>query len=119
MLKPGPLTDPERLEMQQHTRLGGRIVGTVPHLKGLAQEIISCHHERWDGSGYPDGLAGDAIPLAARVFAIADGFDAMTHDRPYRAARTREEAVAEIRAQAGRQFDPEPTRVFVELMGAD
>ena len=81
----------------------------------LAQEIALSHHERWDGSGYLAGLARDEIPLAGRITAIADVFDALTHERPYKRAFTVPDAVAEIRRQAGRQFDPELVDAFLEL----
>jgi cyclic di-GMP phosphodiesterase len=114
LLKPGPLNDDERLTMHEHPRLGERIIAGVRHLDGTAREIVICHHERWDGSGYPLGLAGEGIPLGARIFAIADAFDAMTNVRPYRPARSRQEAFAEIMAEAGRQFDPDLAPSFAE-----
>jgi HD-GYP domain-containing protein (c-di-GMP phosphodiesterase class II) len=113
LLKPGHLTAAERRTMQEHTRLGGQIVSSVPQLDGLAREIVASHHERWDGKGYPLGLGGEGIPVAARIFAVADAFDAMTHDRPYRGALSVEDAVSEIRTQAGHQFDPEVADVFL------
>jgi HD-GYP domain-containing protein (c-di-GMP phosphodiesterase class II) len=80
-----------------------------------AIEVIRCHHERWDGKGYPDGLAGEAIPLASRVFSVCDSFDAMTSDRPYRRALPFERAVEEIERCAGTQFDAEVVRSFVAM----
>jgi HD-GYP domain-containing protein (c-di-GMP phosphodiesterase class II) len=82
---------------------------------GEAVEIVRCHHERFDGEGYPSGLRGEDIPLAARIFSIVDSFDAMTSDRPYRSALSLDEAVAEIRAGAGTQFDPRCVEAFEEL----
>jgi HD-GYP domain-containing protein (c-di-GMP phosphodiesterase class II) len=84
----------------------------VPLLTGSGIRVVRSHHERWDGTGYPDRLVGDAIPLGARVFAVADTLDAMTSDRPYRQALSWERAVAEINAQAGHQFDPEVVEAF-------
>jgi putative two-component system response regulator len=84
-------------------------------LMGEAVEIVQSHHERFDGGGYPRGLKGERIPLAARIFAIADSFDAMTSDRPYRSALPTEEAVAEIRAGSGTQFDPQCVEAFEAL----
>jgi ribonuclease P protein subunit RPR2 len=116
VLKPGPL-DPDELElMRRHVDLGEKIVARIPYLGGLARQVIAAHHERWDGKGYPRGLAGEDIPLPARIFAVVDSFDAMTNDRPYRQALPVEEAVAEIRSGAGTQFDPEVVRAFVSLV---
>jgi len=81
-----------------------------------AVEIVRCHHERWDGLGYPDGLAGEDIPLAARVFAVADSFDAMTSDRPYRNALSFEQAIDEVTAGTGTQFDPVVVEAFRALV---
>jgi HD-GYP domain-containing protein (c-di-GMP phosphodiesterase class II) len=86
---------------------------------GEAVEIVRSHHERYDGGGYPRGLEGEEIPLAARIFAIADSFDAMTSDRPYRSALSMDEAVAEIRAGSGTQFDPMCVEAFEGLTAAD
>ncbi|MEX1357072.1 MAG: HD-GYP domain-containing protein [Gaiellaceae bacterium] len=116
LLKPGPLTDEERAVIRTHPDLGERIVTRVPSLGALARDVIACHHERWDGSGYPAGLAGEEIPLPARMFAFADSWDAMTNDRPYRAALTFEAAAREIEAGRGGQFDPELVDPFLELV---
>ena len=104
LLKSGRLTRDEFVAMQTHSRHGERIVA----LHGLHAEaaIIRHHHERWDGRGYPDGLAGADIPLASRVIAVADAFDAMTEDRPYRAAGGIADALVELYRNAGTQFDP-------------
>jgi putative nucleotidyltransferase with HDIG domain len=103
--KPGPLTPDEWVEMRRHPDVGCQLVRDVPFLSRAA-EIIRSHHERFDGTGYPLGLKGDGIPLGARIFSVVDAYDAMTSDRPYRLALSREEALAEIRRQAGTQFDP-------------
>jgi HD-GYP domain-containing protein (c-di-GMP phosphodiesterase class II) len=87
-------------------------------LKG-AVDVVRCHHERWDGTGYPTGLRHEEIPLAARVFSIADSFDAMTNDRPYRAAMQVEEAIDEIALGACTQFDPDIVQIFLDLVDAE
>lgn len=103
--KPGPLDDQEWGEMRKHPLLGFRMVSHIEFLKGAAQ-VILCHHEQWDGRGYPRGLEGEAIPLIARVFAVADAIDAITSDRPYRKARGFDAALGEIERMSGDQFDP-------------
>jgi HD-GYP domain-containing protein (c-di-GMP phosphodiesterase class II) len=115
LLKPGPLTDDERAVIRTHPGLGERIVSRITSLGGHARDVIACHHERWDGAGYPAGLAGEEIPLSARIFALADSWDAMTNDRPYRAALSFETAAQEIEAGRGGQFDPELVDPFLEL----
>jgi diguanylate cyclase (GGDEF)-like protein len=110
--KRGPLTPGERSVLETHTLLGEQMLGGVPLLAGGGIRVVRSHHERWDGGGYPDRLAGRKIPLGARVFAIADTLDAMTSDRPYRAALSWDEAVAEIASQSARQFDPEVVEAF-------
>ncbi|MGH2681239.1 MAG: HD-GYP domain-containing protein [Actinomycetota bacterium] len=114
LCKEGPLTDLEWLVMRSHPNQGARIVEPIPFM-GEAVEIVRSHHERFDGEGYPLGLHGDQIPLAARIFAIADSFDAMTSDRPYRSALSTDAAVAEIRAGSGTQFDPDCVEAFEAL----
>ena len=109
---PGPLSPAELDEVREHPWLGERIVAAVPALGGLTRNVIACHHERWDGSGYPRGLRGVDIPLAARIFAVADVFDAMTNDQPYRSALPVEQARDEIRARAGLDFDPDVVEAF-------
>ncbi|MBE3589331.1 MAG: HD-GYP domain-containing protein [Firmicutes bacterium] len=104
--KPGPLTDEERAVMQTHAARGEAIVSRVPGLEGAAA-IVRHHHERWDGRGYPDGLAGERIPVGARIVAVADAFDAMTTDRVYRRALPYTAALRELGVQAGRQFAPD------------
>jgi putative two-component system response regulator len=116
LLKAGRFTRDERAEMQRHTSIGADMLGgTSSGLLALARDIALTHHERWDGSGYPHGLAGDDIPLAGRIVALADVFDALTHSRPYKTAWPVERAVEEIRRQGGEQFDPELVEAFSEL----
>ena len=103
--KPGPLDAREWALMRRHTLAGETILGPIADLRDVLP-IVRSSHERWDGAGYPDQLAGDAIPLGARVIAVCDAFRAMIEPRPYRGARSREEACAEIRSHAGSQFDP-------------
>lgn len=115
LLKPGPLDDDELAEMRLHTQLGERVLEGIPFLGGVAKEVVACHHEAWDGSGYPKGLRGEDVPLAARVFAVVDAFDAMTNDRPYRRALSVDAALEEIERCAETQFDPRLARAFVSL----
>ncbi len=115
LLKPGPLSPAEIDEIREHPWLGERIVAPVPALDGVARQVIASHHERWDGSGYPRGLRGIEIPLAARVFAVVDVFDAMTNDQPYRDALSIEEARHEISTKAGLEFDPDVVAAFLSL----
>jgi response regulator RpfG family c-di-GMP phosphodiesterase len=110
--KPGPLTPAERRRMQTHTVLGEQMLGGVAFLQGEGLRIVRSHHERWDGKGYPDGVAGADVPLGARVFAVADALDAMTSHRPYRRALRWNAARDEILAQAGKQFDPDVVDAF-------
>jgi putative two-component system response regulator len=108
LLKPGKLTPEEFDTIKTHTTIGGKILqGSRTPLLQLAETIALCHHERWDGRGYPAGLAGASIPLCARVTAVADVFDALTHERPYKRAWSVEEALEEIKKQRERQFDPD------------
>jgi ribonuclease P protein subunit RPR2 len=100
--------------MQTHTVLGEQMLGGVAFLQGEGLHIVRSHHERWDGKGYPDGVAGADIPLGARVFAVADALDAMTSDRPYRRAVRWTAARDEIVAQASKQFDPDVVDAFLE-----
>jgi putative nucleotidyltransferase with HDIG domain len=105
LVKPAELDYWEYAQIKTHSAEGARIVGKFGRLRE-AVPIIQHHHERWDGSGYPDGLAGDAIPLEAAIVGLADAWDAMTTDRPYHRALTSEEALAEVRAGRGTQFSP-------------
>ncbi|MDR7471009.1 MAG: GAF domain-containing protein [Armatimonadota bacterium] len=118
LLKPGPLTAEEWAIMHQHPNYARDLLWPIPYLRP-ALDIPSCHHERWDGSGYPQRLRGEEIPLAARIFAVADVWDALTSDRPYRRAWSREEAVAYLRREAGRLFDPQVVEAFVRLLEED
>lgn len=113
--KPAALTSEEWQIMKTHTTIGQRIAEASPELSSIA-DLIYMHHEKWDGTGYPVGALGDAIPLECRILAIADSFDAMTNDRPYRKALSVSEAVSEIKSCAGTQFDPELVEVFVRVM---
>jgi HD-GYP domain-containing protein (c-di-GMP phosphodiesterase class II) len=117
VLKPEQLEPDEMETMRRHVELGERFVARIPYLSGIARQVISAHHERWDGKGYPRGLAGEDIPLPARIFSVVDSFDAMTNDRPYRRALRVEDALAEIRSGAGTQFDPDVVREFASLVG--
>jgi hypothetical protein len=115
LLKPGPLTVQERLDFQTHTVVGAEIVARIIEYR-LCAAIIRHHHERWDGGGYPDGLSGTDIPIGARIICVADAFDAMTSDRPYRRAMSAEAAIEEVRRNAGRQFDPNVVAAFERVM---
>jgi ribonuclease P protein subunit RPR2 len=111
--KPAALTPAERRILETHPVLGEQMLGGVALLRGDGLKVVRHHHERWDGRGYPDRLRGADIPLPARIFAVADALDAMTSDRPYRAALGWDEAIGELHAESGRQFDPE----IVEIAG--
>ncbi len=112
--KPGPLSTDEWDVMKRHPEMGVKIVEPIGFSSAATDTILS-HHERWDGTGYPYGLAGDEIPLTARAFALADAYDAMTSDRPYRAAMSKAAAVTEITVNGGRAFDPRLVDVFIDL----
>jgi cyclic di-GMP phosphodiesterase len=112
LAKQEPLTSHEWQLIQAHPTIGADILGDVTLLQGQGIDVVRSHHERWDGTGYPDGLAGEDIPLGARVFALADTLDAMTSDRPYRRALSWDRATEEILGQTGRQFDPQVVRAF-------
>jgi len=112
--KQAPLSAAERLVMERHTLLGESMLANVTLLGGAGLKVVRSHHERWDGSGYPDGLAGEQIPLAARVFALVDAMDAITTDRPYRPAQSWETATDEILAQSGKQFDPRVVAAYAQ-----
>jgi len=117
--KCGPLDDDERRTMEEHTRIGSNILsGSSFDVLETAEEIALRHHERWDGTGYPDGLGGSDIPLSGRIVAVADAFDCMTHARPYRRAQSEREALREVLACAGTHFDPVVARALVELGNA-
>ncbi|MEN6430348.1 MAG: HD-GYP domain-containing protein, partial [Coriobacteriales bacterium] len=114
--KPGPLDDDEWVVMRRHPVYARDFLDNIEYLKA-ALDIPYCHHERWDGTGYPRGLAGEEIPLAARIFAVIDVFDALTSDRPYRKAWDVDDALSYIRANAGTQFDPRVVDAFLERVG--
>jgi HD-GYP domain-containing protein (c-di-GMP phosphodiesterase class II) len=116
--KPGPLDAEERAIMDQHTIMGERMLVKVGGLLGDVGLVVRSCHEHWDGSGYPDGLAGDAIPLGARIVTACDAFSAMTTDRSYRSALSLDEAVAELRACAGTQFDPRVVEALCAVASA-
>jgi putative two-component system response regulator len=117
LLKPAKLTPQEFEHVKTHTLIGARILAhsPVPVLQ-LGREIALTHHERWDGSGYPHGLRGERIPLSGRIVSLADVFDALIHDRPYKHAWPVDRALAEITAQRGRQFDPAVVDAFLGLL---
>jgi len=110
--KAGPLSEEEWVLMRQHPVFAYEMLSRIEYLRP-ALDIPYCHHEKWDGSGYPRGLKGEEIPLAARIFAVVDVWDALTSDRPYRPAWTREQAIAYLREQAGKHFDPHIVEVFL------
>ncbi len=114
--KPGSLTKEEYMEIQRHTSIGAEILKDVDFLKDIAQ-IIRFHHERFDGKGYPSGLKGEEIPIEASILAVADVYDAMTSNRPYRDAMDKETALKEILVNAGTQFEPKLAQTFCNMMG--
>ncbi len=118
LLKPGRLTSAEREIMKEHPTIGARLLAGIQFLEGAIPVVLS-HQECFDGSGYPDGLRGDRIPLGARIFSVVDAFDAMTSDRPYRRAVSYGEALREIRQHAGTQFDPRLVEKFESIPRED
>jgi len=114
LFKPDPLDMTERRVMERHPDVGWEILRDVDFL-GEGKLVVRHHHERWDGTGYPDGLVGDAIPLAARVFAVADALDALTTDRPYRPASTFDHARRVVLAGSGTQFDPAVVAAYEQI----
>lgn len=114
LLKRGALTDEEWAHMRLHVQFGARILSGIDFLKG-ASEIVAQHHERFDGAGYPDGIAGESICRGARIFAVGDAVDAITSNRPYRKARPFEQAAEELTRGSGTQFDPAVVRAFVDV----
>src|SRR5262249_14813228 len=113
LAKPGPLDDDEREHVQTHAEAGAAALSAA--IPACIRAVVRSHHERWDGRGYPDGIGSTAIPLEARIVAVADAFQAMLEDRPYRDARTRRDAVDEVLRSAGTHFDPACVRAFAQL----
>jgi len=111
----GPLDQDEQHALMQHPEVSVEMIRPLEYL-GSVRELILAHHERWDGSGYPRGLAGDEIPLGGRLLAVVDAYESMTSGRPYRAARSHDEAIAELRREARRQFDPEVVEAFARMV---
>ena len=116
LFKPGRLTEEEYQIIKEHPIISAQVVKNFPTF-GIGHDIIKHHHERYDGTGYPDGLAGEEIPLGARIIAVADTYDAIISDRPYRAGLSREVALQRIIEQKGKQFDPQVVDAFLEVMG--
>jgi len=114
LLKPGPLTPDEWDVMRKHPEYAYKLLVSIPFLRP-ALEIPYCHHEKWNGSGYPQGLRGEQIPLAARIFALIDVWDALLSNRPYRPAWPKDKVIQLIRAESGKHFDPALTEVFLSL----
>ncbi|HWD41963.1 MAG TPA: HD domain-containing phosphohydrolase [Fimbriimonas sp.] len=120
LLKTGPLTDQERLEMQQHTVMGAAILADCAEpVMLMACEIAITHHERWDGKGYPNGFQGEEIPLSGRIVSVADAYDAMVSERPYKTPMRRIDAIEEIVSCSGKQFDPRVVRAFLQVQQND
>ncbi len=115
LLKPGPLTEDEWKVMRMHPVHAYELLSDIPYLKP-ALDIPHYHHERWDGSGYPEGLKGEEIPPAARIFAIIDVWDALSHDRPYRSAWSNEKVIEYLKEQSGKHFDPRILKIFLDVI---
>jgi HD-GYP domain-containing protein (c-di-GMP phosphodiesterase class II) len=115
LLKPGPLTKSEKIEIEKHVLRGYYILSGFAELEE-ALEGVRSHHEHYNGSGYPERLLGDNIPLLGRILAVADAYDAMTSERPYRKAKTKEQAIEELKKFSGTQFDPEVVEVFIKIL---
>jgi putative nucleotidyltransferase with HDIG domain len=116
--KPGELTEEEYEKIKQHASRSAEIMNSVEHMEE-AVDVIRSHHERFDGKGYPRGLRGEEIPYLARILAVADAFDAMTSERPYRPKMSVHEAMLELQANSGTQFDPEPVDALVHILRAN
>jgi HD-GYP domain-containing protein (c-di-GMP phosphodiesterase class II) len=114
--KPDMLTEAEWMIMQEHPQLAYQFLSHISYLEP-ALEIPLCHHEKWDGTGYPQQLKGEEIPLTARIFSVVDVYDALTSDRPYREAWSHEDALRYIQEQSGKHFYPEAVRAFLEMLG--
>jgi len=115
LCKPGPLTEEEWVQMRQHPTTALHILGPIDSTSNAVPAILH-HHEHFDGSGYPEGLAGDDIPMASRILLVADAFDAMTTDRPYRKAMPIEAAIEELKRHSGSQFDPVVVDAFLKIL---
>jgi HD-GYP domain-containing protein (c-di-GMP phosphodiesterase class II) len=117
LLKPGPLDDDDWMLMQKHPLFAFEMLHAIPFVAG-ALDVPYCHHERWDGTGYPRGLKGDNIPLLTRIFSVVDVWDALCSDRPYRPAWPRSRAIQYLVEQSGRQFDPYMITAFLDMIHA-
>jgi HD-GYP domain-containing protein (c-di-GMP phosphodiesterase class II) len=117
LLKPGALTDEEWVIMRKHPEYALKLLSPISYLR-QAVDIPYCHHEKWDGTGYPRGLKGEEIPLAARLFAVVDVWDALRSDRPYRPAWSEERAIEHIRQQSSRHFDPRVVELFLSSLNS-
>jgi HD-GYP domain-containing protein (c-di-GMP phosphodiesterase class II) len=118
LLKPGPLASDEAATMREHSEIGGRIIASVPAMSEIA-DAVRHEHERWDGGGYPDGVAGEEIPLASRIVFACDAWHAMTSRRPYRLPLARQEAMWELEVGSGSQFDPGVVDALIGLLSTD
>ncbi len=116
LLKPGELTPDEWIIMKKHPSFAYDLIHPIPYLSETL-DIPYCHHEKWNGSGYPRGLKGEKIPLAARIFAVIDVWDALLSDRPYRKKWSKEKAIQYLQEQAGIHFDPAVVKVFIDWIG--
>jgi HD-GYP domain-containing protein (c-di-GMP phosphodiesterase class II) len=116
--KPGPLSNEERREFQRHSSIGEALVGYFPAF-GVGRDIVRHHHEHFNGRGYPNGKRGEETPLGARILAVADAYDAMTSDRPYRSAMSKETATARLKAASGTQFDPQVVEAFLAALARE
>jgi putative nucleotidyltransferase with HDIG domain len=120
LLKPGPLTVEEFAQVRRHSEIGYAMLADLPFLPANACSLVRHHHERWDGRGYPNGLAGRQIPLLARLFSTVDVYDALSSRRPYKPAWSRQRSLEHVRSRAGSDFDPEIAAAFLEMMeGSD
>ena len=118
LLKPGKLTGEEWVIMKSHPNFAYEMLSPIAYLRP-ALDIPHCHHEKWDGSGYPRGLKGEQIPLAARIFSVIDVWDALTSDRPYRKAWPKEKTIEHIKEGSGKHFDPQIVDIFLKMIGQD
>jgi HD-GYP domain-containing protein (c-di-GMP phosphodiesterase class II) len=114
LLKPDKLTDEEWVLMRKHTQLAFDMLAPITYLKP-ALDIPYCHHEKWDGTGYPRGLKGEQIPLSARIFAVVDVYDALTSDRPYRKAWPKAKVLEHLKAESGKHFDSQVLEAFLKM----